>query len=145
MLEGRTAAEHVARGRLTCQCHEGQKHFGGPSCWCRGALARPWQFACNSPLCCISDRPLEAVFAGRKPAFGKSGSLEITRLRQSRLTGGASRPLPDLQGGGGSPPPPPGGWTPIPGEGPSGKDPGVGSGRSSEPAGGAGQTGEKVG
>ena len=33
------------------------------------------------------------------------------------------------------------GWTPIPGEGPLGKGPGVGSGRSSGPAGGTGQTG----
>ena len=32
------------------------------------------------------------------------------------------------------------GWTPIPGEGPFGKGPGVGSWRSSEPAGGTGQT-----
>ena len=36
-------------------------------------------------------------------------------------------------------------WTPIPGEGPLGKGPGVGSGRSSEPAGGTGQTGKKGG
>ena len=36
-------------------------------------------------------------------------------------------------------------WTPIPGEGPLGKGPGVGSGRSSEPAGGTGQTGKGVG
>ena len=36
-------------------------------------------------------------------------------------------------------------WTPIPGEGPSGKGPWVGSGRSSEPAEGAERTGEKSG
>ena len=36
-------------------------------------------------------------------------------------------------------------WKPIPGEGPSGKGPCVGSGRSSEPAEGAERTGEKSG
>ena len=37
------------------------------------------------------------------------------------------------------------GWTPIPGEGPSGNVLGVGSGRLSEPAGGKGQRMEKGG
>ena len=36
-------------------------------------------------------------------------------------------------------------WKPIPVEGPLGKGPGVGSGRSSEPARGTGQTGKRVG
>ena len=37
------------------------------------------------------------------------------------------------------------GWTPIPGKGPLGKGPGVGSGRPSEPAGGTRRTGTSCG